>query len=335
MDAKGVCAVAAFVIVGVLVAFSGLCIALKRHRRVAAASASETSDSSLWCDTNPNREKSTFSYTSAMPPPTRYPLATLPGDTRFDNPDEICPICLGKYVDGDVLEELSCSHAYHEECIERRRQRHRLHSAADSQKTLKTTSFSEYSVSSRKMAEELACAICLEDFSPEDALTELHCGHAYHSKCIEKWMSFGNGQRCPSCREKIVYVSHFFITFDDIAYTELLDPWDDEEDVWLDYARQGDITRRTPSRLVLGARLVARVAGLRQRGRGLAGGPPPVGLLGRTAVDDDALVIFSIEGLSAAERFALKISPPPRVGLEVAVNGVSILLIRLRMGMPA
>eukprot|EP00349_Pseudokeronopsis_sp_Brazil_P009365 CAMPEP_0202971562 /NCGR_PEP_ID=MMETSP1396-20130829/28372_1 /ASSEMBLY_ACC=CAM_ASM_000872 /TAXON_ID= /ORGANISM="Pseudokeronopsis sp., Strain Brazil" /LENGTH=62 /DNA_ID=CAMNT_0049701061 /DNA_START=773 /DNA_END=958 /DNA_ORIENTATION=+ len=34
-----------------------------------------------------------------------------------------------------------------------------------------------------------SCAICLQDFTPEDEIAELNCqkAHYFHSKCVEDW----------------------------------------------------------------------------------------------------------------------------------------------------
>lgn len=39
------------------------------------------------------------------------------------------------------------------------------------------------------------CAICLQDFVPQDSAVRLPCNHIFHTECVGKWMSRGHG--CP------------------------------------------------------------------------------------------------------------------------------------------
>jgi len=54
------------------------------------------------------------------------------------------------------------------------------------------------------------CAICIEDVSPDDTLTQLPCGHGFHSLCVARWLTQGGkhaqGKRqcCPLCCRKVV-----------------------------------------------------------------------------------------------------------------------------------
>ena len=43
-----------------------------------------------------------------------------------------------------------------------------------------------------------SCCICLEEYSSEDKLKKLPCGHWLHSDCIEKW--FTRDVTCPLCK---------------------------------------------------------------------------------------------------------------------------------------
>lgn len=48
------------------------------------------------------------------------------------------------------------------------------------------------------------CALCLEEFVPEGPLVlKLHCGHHFHSACVERWMHATPNQTrtCPVCRQ--------------------------------------------------------------------------------------------------------------------------------------
>lgn len=42
------------------------------------------------------------------------------------------------------------------------------------------------------------CAICLEDFQHKEEISICRCGHAYHHKCIMKWMEIK--ETCPICQ---------------------------------------------------------------------------------------------------------------------------------------
>ena len=41
------------------------------------------------------------------------------------------------------------------------------------------------------------CSICLNPVRKTRSVTELGCGHMFHSECIEKWEQ----QTCPTCRD--------------------------------------------------------------------------------------------------------------------------------------
>jgi hypothetical protein len=44
-----------------------------------------------------------------------------------------------------------------------------------------------------------SCSICLDDFAPGDKLHCLPCSHAFHSRCIAKWLS-ERSATCPLCK---------------------------------------------------------------------------------------------------------------------------------------
>nr|CAD1841318.1 unnamed protein product [Ananas comosus var. bracteatus] len=45
------------------------------------------------------------------------------------------------------------------------------------------------------------CCICLESFSDGDRLTQLRCGHTFHTNCVQRWVE-AHGD-CPYCRTSI------------------------------------------------------------------------------------------------------------------------------------
>ncbi|XP_022946863.1 E3 ubiquitin-protein ligase RING1-like [Cucurbita moschata] len=42
------------------------------------------------------------------------------------------------------------------------------------------------------------CAVCLEDFRPDEDGKQIPCGHVYHESCISSWLAVANC--CPLCR---------------------------------------------------------------------------------------------------------------------------------------
>ncbi|KAK3885703.1 hypothetical protein Pcinc_010090 [Petrolisthes cinctipes] len=75
----------------------------------------------------------------------------------------------------------------------RRSRRHRLSSRA--LRKLPTHKF-------KKGDPYECCAICLEDYVDNDKLRILPCEHAYHSKCIDPWLT-KNRRVCPVCKRKV------------------------------------------------------------------------------------------------------------------------------------
>lgn len=45
------------------------------------------------------------------------------------------------------------------------------------------------------------CVICLNDFSPDEAVKELKCKHLYHPECIDKWLK--EKDTCAICKASI------------------------------------------------------------------------------------------------------------------------------------
>jgi len=46
------------------------------------------------------------------------------------------------------------------------------------------------------------CNVCLEDFKEGDEVRQLDCCHAFHKKCIDRWIS--QVASCPICKKDIV-----------------------------------------------------------------------------------------------------------------------------------
>jgi hypothetical protein len=47
------------------------------------------------------------------------------------------------------------------------------------------------------------CSICLDDFSGDDEISTLECGHIFHKDCVVNWGKYR--QDCPMCRAKVEY----------------------------------------------------------------------------------------------------------------------------------
>ncbi|XP_066276947.1 RING finger protein 24-like isoform X5 [Branchiostoma lanceolatum] len=45
------------------------------------------------------------------------------------------------------------------------------------------------------------CAVCLEDFKLMEEIGLCPCGHAFHRKCISKWLEIRN--TCPMCNSQV------------------------------------------------------------------------------------------------------------------------------------
>jgi len=56
-------------------------------------------------------------------------------------------------------------------------------------------------VSEEQAEAENACTICLEGFAAGSKATQLACGHLFHTRCIERWLS--DHVVCPLCRSHI------------------------------------------------------------------------------------------------------------------------------------
>uniref|UniRef100_A0A8C5WJ51 RING-type domain-containing protein n=1 Tax=Leptobrachium leishanense TaxID=445787 RepID=A0A8C5WJ51_9ANUR len=61
------------------------------------------------------------------------------------------------------------------------------------------------SVTILRIEAEHLCAVCLEDFKVKEELGLCPCNHAFHSKCLTKWLEVRNS--CPMCNKMISVTS--------------------------------------------------------------------------------------------------------------------------------
>jgi len=45
----------------------------------------------------------------------------------------------------------------------------------------------------------IECCICLEELDPESSVVQLPCGHAFHPRCAESWLSQRPTVKCATC----------------------------------------------------------------------------------------------------------------------------------------
>ena len=64
------------------------------------------------------------------------------------------------------------------------------------------TVLGKISVKSKPCIAESTCSCCLEDFSAEDVVARLPCGHVFHEKCIMNWFLMRASSNCPMCRSR-------------------------------------------------------------------------------------------------------------------------------------
>lgn len=55
--------------------------------------------------------------------------------------------------------------------------------------------------------QQFECCICCEEVKSSEFIRELNCGHAFHKKCIDKWLVNSMREKetisCPVCRTVI------------------------------------------------------------------------------------------------------------------------------------
>lgn len=73
----------------------------------------------------------------------------------------------------------------------------------------KTTNLSLLDIKKYKLCKDLdvECCICCEKVQKKEYIRELNCDHAFHKKCIDKWllhtMKTKETVNCPICRHNI------------------------------------------------------------------------------------------------------------------------------------
>ena len=60
----------------------------------------------------------------------------------------------------------------------------------------------EWRLLSREQGGRHECAICLVDFEPHESCRVLPCRHAFHSGCIDPWLT--RNQACPTCKQRVL-----------------------------------------------------------------------------------------------------------------------------------
>jgi len=61
--------------------------------------------------------------------------------------------------------------------------------------TFRLLKHKDLSEASGARADQAVCVICLEDFKPQEEVTQLLCGHVFHPTCAHKWLR--EDWRCP------------------------------------------------------------------------------------------------------------------------------------------
>jgi hypothetical protein len=87
----------------------------------------------------------------------------------------------------------------------------------------------ERSFPEAKKLTQTTCAICVEDFKPEDLIRETQCSHSFHSECLMMWAKqklwantrFIGVPQCPCCNSVLTEVK---INLIDAKIDDLNDP---------------------------------------------------------------------------------------------------------------
>lgn len=80
-------------------------------------------------------------------------------------------------------------------CLREQRRMRRYRLPSNLLKKIPTIKFS-------KSSNYDTCAICLDDYIEGEKLRVLPCAHAYHTKCIDPWLT-KNRRVCPVCKRKV------------------------------------------------------------------------------------------------------------------------------------
>lgn len=70
-----------------------------------------------------------------------------------------------------------------------------------SQELIDSMPLVEYTSEGFKNSSETSCAVCLSEFSAQETLRRLPCGHSFHRPCIDKWLR--RNKVCPLCLRDI------------------------------------------------------------------------------------------------------------------------------------
>ncbi|XP_033836089.2 RING finger protein 122-like [Periophthalmus magnuspinnatus] len=102
---------------------------------------------------------------------------------------QTCAVCLEEFRTKDELGVCPCSHAFHKK-VRREAARQYVYNKV----VLKGAG--------KKMGLlGQTCAVCLEEFRTKDELGVCPCSHAFHKKCLLKWLEIRSV--CPMCNKPV------------------------------------------------------------------------------------------------------------------------------------